>query len=225
VDKTEAGRAAVDRGARKREKTRQQVLDAAETCMTRGDGTFRIDDVAAVSGISPASIYSHFGSKDVLVSETVERLVATTEATLLSTYEAPLSDVARFEQIGVTFLDLLLEHPALARYLVTSGQHPPAPGAESEVAARLGRLRLGFEQAIQAVIDAGEMHEVDARLLSFSLLATWSGIALLGLRHDDLRLRPDEVRASLLQTIRIITEGLCPTPVVAVEHRRIGEQG
>lgn len=189
--------------------------------MTRGDGTFRIDDVAAAAGVSPASVYAHFGSKDVLVSETVERLMSTTEAALVATYEAAMSDVARFEQIGVSFLELLMEHPALARYLVTSGQHPPAPGAETEIATRMGHLRLGFEQAIQAVIDAGDMQAVDARLLSYSLLATWSGIALFGLRHDELRLPPEDVRASLLQTIHVTTEGLCPThsrAVIAESH-------
>lgn len=205
-----AASVAAARGARRREATRQRALDAAEQCLTEEPGAFRIEDVAARAGVSAASIYTHFGTKDLLVAAVVQRLLQLAEERLLEAFEAPGSPVERFELVGRTFMELLMVHPAISRYVLASGEQEPEPGAEAEAAALMGRLRAGFEHAIQAAVDAGQIVAVDARQLSFSLLATWTGVASFGLRRDALRLERDDVEAALLQTIRTLTSGLQP---------------
>ena len=62
------------RGSRRRERTRAQLLDAAEYLLSQGPPEeIRIEDVAARAGISPASVYVHFGTKDGLLAAVTER--------------------------------------------------------------------------------------------------------------------------------------------------------
>ncbi|WP_169593929.1 TetR family transcriptional regulator [Antrihabitans stalactiti] len=201
-----------ERGARRRERTRQVVLAAAESLLAdREAESFRIEDVAVHAGVSAASIYAHFGTKDALIAAVVDHLVEMTESRLEAAYAAPATPSERFQLIGVTFMKLLLAHPAIGKYVALSAVREPATEAEGRVGARMNRLREGFEHAIQAVIDVGEMKPIDARLLSHSLLATWTATASLQLRRDDLRLSPDEIEAALRQTIRLLVAGLQPT--------------
>lgn len=201
-----------ERGARRRERSRQAVLAAAEGLLAdREVESFRIEDVAVEAGVSAATIYTHFGTKDALIAAVVDHLLETTESRLAEAYAARATPSERFQLIGLTFMELLLSHPAISKYVALSAVREPATEAESRVGARMSRLREGFEHAIQAVIDAGDMKRVDSRLLSHSLLATWTATASLQLRRDELRLEPDEIEAALRQTIRTLIAGLQPT--------------
>lgn len=176
----------------------------------RGIGGIRVEDLAAEAGVSPASVYSHFGTKDAVMAAMVERLLDLAEATLTRAYGAPGTAQERFQQIGLRFMDLLVDHPALARYLGTSGFDEPASALQAAVASSQARLRRGFEDAIQAVIDDGEMRPIDARLLSYSLFASWVGMASLRMRRDDMALDVPDVRTSVLQVSEILLAGLRP---------------
>lgn len=176
----------------------------------RGSGGIRVEDLAAEAGVSAASVYSHFGTKDAVMAAMVERLLDLTEETLTRAYGSPGSAHERFQRIGLRFMELLVEHPALARYLSTNGFDAPASAPQTAVASSQARLRRGFQDAIQAVIDAGEMRSIDARLLSYSLFASWVGMASLRMRRDDMVLDVDDVRTSILQVSDILLAGLRP---------------
>ncbi len=50
-------------------RTRTALLNAAESLLSQHSAdAVRMEDVAEVAGISPASVYIHFGTKDALVS-------------------------------------------------------------------------------------------------------------------------------------------------------------
>src|ERR1700754_4353462 len=52
----------------KRDRTRRALLDAADaTFGSRGWANTRMEDIAAAAGVSPATAYNHFPSKQVLV--------------------------------------------------------------------------------------------------------------------------------------------------------------
>ncbi|GGD15003.1 helix-turn-helix domain-containing protein [Nocardioides daphniae] len=66
------------RGSRRRERTRTQVLDACEQLLSeRAAEEIRVEDVAARAGISAASVYVHFGTKDGLLAAVTERVLDT----------------------------------------------------------------------------------------------------------------------------------------------------
>jgi len=59
---------------RRGEGVRERLLDAAETLFHRdGVGRTSVDAVLAEAGVSPATLYAHFGGKDQLVSAYLQR--------------------------------------------------------------------------------------------------------------------------------------------------------
>ena len=92
---------AVARGTRRRERTRARVLDAAEQLLSRhAPEEIRIEDVAALAGISPASVYVHFGTKDGLMAAVTERVLTVATETLRSAYAARTTPLERFAGVG-----------------------------------------------------------------------------------------------------------------------------
>ncbi|MEV0462976.1 TetR/AcrR family transcriptional regulator [Nocardia tengchongensis] len=205
-DKAEASRL---RGERRRQKTRAALLDAAEQLLSdRSADAVRMEDVAVLAGISPASVYVHFGTKDALVAAVVDRLLDTSMASLFDAYTGAGTAMEQVRQAGIAFMRLLLDHPALARHLSVAAASESAALVDDSVVERIDVLRAAFEERIRAAVEAGEIGPVDSRLLSFFLFASWQGVAALALRQDSLGLSPEEVERCLMQAIQIVTAGV-----------------
>ena len=200
---------AAARGARRRERTRVAVLDAAERLLSeRAPDEIRIEEVAVEAGISPASVYVHFGTKEGLVAAVVERLIAIAVDSLMSAYTV---EGTAFDQVlasGRAYIRLLVEHPALTRYLVVNGLREPESDMERLVADKVALLRAEFETRIEAAVEAGEMTQpLDSRLTSYYLFGAWNGVAALALRKDGSKLEPDEVEAAVLGGMDVMVAG------------------
>lgn len=204
---------AARRGAVRRERTRTAALDATEALMTsRSPDAVRVEDVAEAAGISPASVYSHFGTKDALIAAAIERLLDTAESTMRSAYQSAGSALDRFQRAGVAYLRLLLDHPALTRYIAVNGLRPPESVIEKRVGRQVDVLRHEFEVLIRAAVDAGEIVSLDVRALSYFLFGAWNGVTALALRHDSARLTPAEIEHAVLQASQILVNGATPSP-------------
>ncbi|MRJ74928.1 TetR family transcriptional regulator [Aeromicrobium sp. SMF47] len=207
---------AAARGSRRRERTRALLLDAAELLMSqRAAEEIRIEDVAAEAGISPASVYVHFGTKDGLLAAVTERVLAVATDALRSAYAAQTSPLERFAGVGAAYLRLLLDHPAVLRYLTVTGERGPRTPAEEEVVARFSQLRREFEQSIRDAVETGAIRRVDPELMSYFLFGAWNGVATLGLRRDALVLSPERVELAVIEAGLVLLEGLIvdsPTP-------------
>lgn len=199
------------RGSRRRERTRARLLDAAELLLSqRAPEEIRIEDVAAEAGISPASVYVHFGTKDALLAAVAERLLAVATDALRSAYAAETSPLERFAGVGSAYLRLLLDHPAVVKYLSVTGERGPRAPVESEVVARFSQLRREFEQSIRAAVEAGAIRQVDPELLSYFLFGAWNGVAALALRRDALAMSPERVEAAVVEAGLALLDGLIP---------------
>ncbi len=202
---------AAARGSRRRERTRALVLDATERLLSRAaPEEIRIEDVAASAGISPASVYVHFGTKDGLLAAVTERVLAVATEALRSAYAADVPPLERFAGVGAAYLRLLLEHPAVVRYLTVTGERGPATPVEREVVERFGELRREFEQSIRDAVEAGAIRRVDPELMSYFLLGAWNGVAALALRRDDLALAPERVEQAVIEAGLVLLDGLIP---------------
>jgi AcrR family transcriptional regulator len=197
------------RGERRRLRTRTALLDAAEQLLSgRSADAVRMEDVADVAGISPASVYVHFGTKDALVSAVMERLLDTSMTELMAAYTSEGAAFEQVQQAGIAYMRLLVDHPALTRYLSVNALGGPDNPLDDVVAERIDLLRAAFEERIQAAIDNGEVRPVDSRLMSYFLFGAWNGVAALALRRDKTRLTPTEVEHCLLQAREALTLGL-----------------
>lgn len=110
--------------------TRDRILNAAEALFAeRGLAGTAVRDIAAEAGLTAASLYNHFASKDALYEAVLERGVRP----LLEL----LSQLAQGEQIEgrVDVIDALMEHLARTPQLPRLIHHEAVTGG-----ARLARL-------------------------------------------------------------------------------------
>jgi AcrR family transcriptional regulator len=85
---------ALDRGARRRAKTRHALVEAAAgLLMVKNPGDISIQRITDAAGLGIGSFYNHFGSKDELF-EVVLANVADRQAELLDSLTADISDPA-----------------------------------------------------------------------------------------------------------------------------------
>lgn len=200
---------AAARGSRRRERTRVLLLDAAELLMSqRAPEEIRIEDVAAEAGVSAASVYVHFGTKDTLLAAVTDRVLTVATDALRSAYEAEASPLERFAGVGVTYMRLLLDHPAVVKYLTATGERGPRTPVEDEVVARFSQLRREFEQSIRDAVDAEAIRPVDPESMSYLLFGAWNGIAALALRRDDLMLPRERIEQAALEAGVALLDGL-----------------
>lgn len=204
---------AAARGSRRRERTRTRVLDAAESLMSeRAPEQIRVEDVAARAGISAASVYVHFGTKDALLAAVTERVLAVATEALRAAYAADTSPLERFAGVGSAYLRLILDHPAVVKYLSVTGERGPASAVEDEVVERFSQLRQEFEASIRDAVEAGVIRRVDPEQLSYFLFGAWNGVAALALRRDALALSPERVEQAVIEAGLVLLEGLVVDP-------------
>ena len=202
---------AAARGSRRRERTRTLALDAAELLLSqRAPEEIRVEDVAAQAGISPASVYVHFGTKDGLLAAVTERVLGVATEALRSAYAAQVSPLERFAGVGAAYLRLLLDHPAVVKYLAVTGERGPGSPVEDEVVARFGELRREFEQSIRDAVETGAIRQVDPELMSYFLFGSWNGVAALALRRDTLAMSPEQVERAVIEAGLVLLDGLLP---------------
>jgi AcrR family transcriptional regulator len=206
-----SGTDAAARGSRRRERTRTLLLDAAELLLSqRAPEEIRIEDVAGQAGISAASVYVHFGTKDALMAAVTERVLALATQALRSAYAAQTSPLERFAGVGSAYLRLLLDHPAVVKYLTVTGERGPRTPVEDEVVERFSQLRREFEQSIRDAVEAGAIRQVDPELMSYFLFGAWNGVAALALRRDALVLPSERVEQAVIEAGLVLLDGLIP---------------
>lgn len=200
---------AAARGSRRRERTRARILDAAEWLMSqRAPEEIRVEDVATRAGTSPASVYVHFGTKDALLAAVTERVLGVATEALRAAYAAQTSPLERFAGVGAAYLRLILDHPAVVKYLSVTGERGPATPVEDEVVARFSELRTEFEESIREAVEAGAIRSVDPEQMSYFLFGAWNGVAALALRRDALALPPERVEQVVIEAGLVLLEGL-----------------
>jgi AcrR family transcriptional regulator len=168
----------------------------------------RIEDVAALARVAPASIYTHFGTKEALMAAGVDRILAIATSALDAALNADLDPIARFQAVGLAYLELLLDHPAITKYLSASGDSAPASPHQQATDQRMSLLRQRFEDCIRDAITAGGLQEVDPRLMSYFLMGAWNGVAALALRKDGLALPRADIRQAVIEAGSALTAGL-----------------
>ncbi len=109
---------------------------------------------------------------------------------------------------GAAYLRLLIDHPAVARYLATTGERGPRTQVEQQVVARFSDLRREFEQSIREAVEAEAIRPVDPERLSYFLFGAWNGVAALALRRDSLAVPAGQVEQAVIEAGLVLLDGL-----------------
>ncbi|KXO87592.1 hypothetical protein AXK56_14270 [Tsukamurella pulmonis] len=198
------------RGERRRAKTRAAIIAAAEDLLGRtAPESVRIEDVAARAGTAPATVYVHFGTKDGLVASTTERLLTAAFEEVAAASSGGGSAVERVVATGRAYLRMLVDRPALTRYLIARELRTdePVSPTDARIDRQLEATRIAFEGLIQDSIDAGEVLPLDARLMSHFLFGAWVGLAALSLEGNPRPLSAEDVIRSGDQALEVLTRG------------------
>lgn len=199
---------------RRRERTREAILDAAERAfVNEGYRGARIGDIAEAADVAVGSVYTHFGNKDGLYLALAERAMDLFARYMAEAYQPAWSPLEQVMAAGDTYLRFHLEHPGAFRFLAFEGVETRLPivdeALRARVADRVGALIDGFAAKIQEAIDAGEIDaDLDAHLASRFLWGAWNGAVALGLRTDHLALTGKQVAACLQLARRLVLDGL-----------------
>jgi AcrR family transcriptional regulator len=141
------------------EATRRAILDAAEELLASGgEGGLSIRQVCARAGVTPPTIYHHFGDKQALVDRVVDACFAEFDATL-ARRGAPADPVQALRWAFDRYVEYGLEHPTHYRLMFQRpGPRPTPAGLASYDRLRrmvaavdlAGRLSTSVEVATRA---------------------------------------------------------------------------
>ncbi|MDF9714661.1 TetR/AcrR family transcriptional regulator [Nocardioides sp. ChNu-153] len=156
-----------------RASTEKKLLDAAEHLLfTRGIAATPVDEVLALAGVSPATLYRAYGSKDGLLAAALERRHDEWVATWEAAVAAATTDTDRLLAV-FDALDTFRTRPGAARwcaFLGTAAEYvdPPPPLAVA-VARDTTTLRATLRRlAVPVVGEAGADALAEALLLVVS---------------------------------------------------------
>lgn len=170
----------------KGERTRQRILDVAFELFARsGYHGVSVRDIATAAGLTHAAVLKHFGGKDDLLLQVLQRYE-----------EREAQEQGAQWEHGDTFVDVMvgtvqrgLDAPAFVALFTKISGEATSPDHPSHdwFAARYRRLRAGLARAIRAALEGGDPVEppVDPDLAATQLLALLDGLQVQRLLEPD----------------------------------------
>jgi AcrR family transcriptional regulator len=168
------------------EATRRAILDAAEALLARGgEEGLSIRQLCARAGVTPPTIYHHFGDKQALVARVVDACFADFDRAL-ARRSAPADPVDALRWGLDRYVDYGLAHPTHYRLMFDRRGPRPTPAGQAaydrlrRVVTAIdaaGRLRAPIEEATRACWCA--VHGVTALLIGGFFAPGDPAIALL----------------------------------------------
>ncbi len=176
-------------------RTRARILSAArELIRERGIEATTLQDVASLADVALGSIYTHFGSKDGLMTALVDDTVGDA-SDALSLRREHLTPLERIAAVGETYLQLALERPAEVLSLLNGSASEGGVDASERIVAVVRHL----EGDIADAMAAGQLPSGDPRAIASLFTVYWAGIAAACARPNGIALTEDAARWALAQ--------------------------
>jgi len=144
----------------------ESILAAAKrTFLAGGYGAVSMDTIAREAGVSKATVYAHFGSKEELFGAVIGRESGRYFARFTAGELDPGDVRTSLTVLGRRFLELVLSPDAIALHRVLLGEVTRFP-ALGEVFWRAGpeRQRVQIEAFLQSAVACGTLSVPDPRL-------------------------------------------------------------
>ncbi len=191
------------------QRTAARILDAAtEVFMRAGFAGASMDAITRTAGVSKATVYSHFPSKELLFGAIVRTRCAELLAPLRDADVPKRRPEVALAEIARGFVDLVMSEPALALYRVVLAEAPRFPELarvfyENGPAQAIASLAAYLEQeAERGRLDIAD--PVTAAEQFFNLLTGYPQMrALLGIERTPGRAKLDRhVKRTLAMFLR-----------------------
>jgi AcrR family transcriptional regulator len=189
------------------EATRRAILDAAEHLLASGgEEGLSIRELCARAGVTPPTIYHHFGDKAALVARVVDDCFADFDRAFAGR-AAPADPVEALRWAFDRYVEYGLRHPTHYRLMFERRQSRPTPGGQASYA--------GLRRRVEAIAATGRL----AAPVGEATAAFWSavhGVTSLLIRG---LWRPDAPCVALVRDA-MITQLTRPTADRAPRRRR-----
>ena len=158
---------------------REEILDAALECFsTIGYDQTTLADIREKAGASTGSIYHHFGSKEkIAASLYLDAVRQTQEAGLQAVLRTRTARTGIAAQVAA-YIDWVVEHPALARFLFAMRHAPFLDTEESTITALNTDMQDRAARWISERVDAGELPDIEPAMrwaIVFGPCRHWAG--------------------------------------------------
>ena len=165
------------------------LAGAKRMFLAAGFGAVSMDAIAREAGVSKATVYAHFGSKEELFGAVIARECEQRFAGLSASELDPRDVRASLTTLGCRFLELVLSPDAIALHRIIVGEVTRFP-VLGEVFWRAGpeRTRLQIEAFLQRAAASGTLSLRDPRLAAEQFVTLVRGEIHL---QQLLRLEPE----------------------------------
>jgi AcrR family transcriptional regulator len=176
-------------GLRRREEyaqaTRQAIIDAARRLFCeRGYFSTKVDEIAALARVAPATVYAVSGGKHGLLNTLIEIWAsAPIVATTIESIEAMDDPAAILRTVAATGQRIREEFGDTIRVAVTTAPHDQA--VFQSLADATAQYRQAFVPIAQRLLDLGALHEGMDVNQAVDVLWFYFGYAALFTLHDD----------------------------------------
>jgi AcrR family transcriptional regulator len=166
------------------ERRRNEILDAAKGIFLAGEfSSVTIDDIAAVAGVSRATIYLYFKSKQEVYTGLLYRDLDLMIAGLTEAFNREDSVRNNLFRMATAYMNFFRVHPeyftTLSFFFMPGRKETLPADAAARISTRLNDGILTIEEAIKLGIERREARPVDARAATLSLWGQWMGNAYL----------------------------------------------
>jgi TetR/AcrR family transcriptional regulator len=189
---------------------------AGEAFADRPFDEVTVDELARSAGVAVTSIYNHFGSKEALFAELVDRALDVDREYMDIAYTPERTPTEQISAAGEQYLRFYFDHPRFFRMLAfpnDPGSFPAAAQISTRLAQRVDDQNARLRSALQRGMANGSIRQVDANRAATVLWAAWNGIISLAWRHDTLHVDEPTLRELIRLAGNIVANGLATATV------------
>lgn len=190
------------------------ILDAAFALfLARGFDAVSTDLIAKTAGVSKATLYAHFSSKEALFSEILLGHCASFSARvdIPDTYDGDL--IGTLRRFALDFISMFQDEHGMAMYRLIVGEIHRFPQiALAFEAAGPSDLSLRFEHLLRQIVDRGELTIEDFELAAEQFMALLTGRLLLDQALGLSVVPQTEVDRQVDAAIRLFLKGYANDP-------------
>lgn len=159
--------------------TRAMLLDLAARMASRvGLEGLTIGELAAAAGMSKSGVFAHFGAREDLVRQTLDRVAERfTDAVFLPSLRSPRG-LPRLQALVDAWIGWIQAHPEGCVFIGAALEYDGRPGPmRAHVAALAARWHRAIEHATALAVEQGHLSaDTDPTLVAFQLQALMDGL-------------------------------------------------
>ncbi|MDW8246713.1 MAG: helix-turn-helix domain-containing protein [Sandaracinaceae bacterium] len=208
------------RGRKRRERVDSIAKSALGLFLERGIESVTIDEICKAAGLAKGSFYRYFSSKEALVQALVA-LPAQALSQAFNECEARIREAdswvalqSAYQALAFSLLSIALAHTDVLRLYLQERAAPPV-GARAPLGALSNAIEEGALRLTQIAVERGLIEVTHPRLSSLIVIGAVERLAHAALTGR-INVTPFEMISTL---IRIILEGIRPTPVLSSSRR------